>query len=391
MVPELKGKKVLLGVTGGIAIYKVCDLVRQLRKDSFEVKVIMSEFASRFVSPMTFHTLSGNHVYIDWSEDPLAHIHLARWADTFLIAPATVNTLSKIATGQADNLLTTTALAYDGPLLIAPAANHVMLSQRAVRRNIDSLLRDRRAVIIKPEEGLLACDEEGEGKLASVERIYDWILWSLMPKPLEGKKVLVTAGSTREYIDPVRYLSNDSSGRMGFSLARCARWLGAEVTVVAGTHSADPPPEVELIHVRTASEMLDKVLELYPDQDIVIMNAAVSDFRPKERSPQKIKKKDNLTVQLVRNPDILEVLGRNKKGQFLVGFALETENILENAKEKLRRKNLDMIVANPPESMGSEDYRGWIVTEDSQREVREATKTGAALEILKTVAKLTAL
>ncbi len=390
MVPELKGKKVLIGITGGIAVYKTCDLVRRLKKDGLEVKVLMTEFATRFVSPMTFEVLSGNPVFTDWSTDPLAHIHLARWADTFLIAPCTVNTLSKIATAQGDNLLTTTVLAYDGPLLIAPAANHVMLSQKAVRKNIDRLIRDRSAVVIKPEEGLLACDEEGEGKLPSVERLYDWIVWSLMPKPLEGKKVFVTAGSTREYLDPVRFISNDSSGEMGFALARTARWLGAEVTVVAGSFRADPPPEVDLIEVVSASQMLEKVMAFYPDQDIVIMNSAVADFRPADRSASKIKKEESLTIKLTRNPDILERLGREKKNQFLVGFALETENILENAREKMERKNLDMIVANPASIIGSRDYRGWIIFKDSEEEITAPSKLSAALEIMERITRLTA-
>ncbi|EDP75208.1 bifunctional phosphopantothenoylcysteine decarboxylase/phosphopantothenate--cysteine ligase CoaBC [Hydrogenivirga sp. 128-5-R1-1] len=383
----LEGRRVLLGVTGGIAVYKSAQLVRELKKEGAEVKVIMTPFARKFVGELTFETLSGNKVFSNWSDEPLAHINLARWAEVFLIAPCTVNTLSKLALGIGDNLLTTTALAYNGKLLIAPAANTVMYKNPAVQENLKKL-KDRGVIVIEPEWGVLACEEEGEGKLASEDRLLDWVCYALKDKPLKGKRVLITCGATREYIDPVRFISNDSSGEMGFSLARVARWLGAEVKVIAGFTTAKEPPEVYIERVKTAEDMLNAVLKEFENADVVIMNSAVADYRPKEFKDKKIKKKETLTLELVKTPDILEDLGRRKKGQFLVGFALETDNILQNAKEKLRRKNLDMIVANPSSAMGSENYKGWIIAENSEEEIPPTTKLKASQKILRKVAEM---
>ncbi len=383
----IEGKRVLIGITGGIAVYKIADLVRMLRREGAHVKIIMTPFATKFVGTITFETLSSSRVYTDWSEDPLAHINLARWAQTFLIAPCTVNTLSKLAMGEGDNLLTTTALAYDGPLIVAPAANTVMLSQKVVRRNLDLLVRDRSAVIVSPEYGVLACEEEGEGKLASPLRLFDHVVRSLYPKVLQGKRILITAGSTREYLDPVRYISNDSSGKMGFALARVARWLGADVKVVAGFTTAEEPPEVDIFRVQTCDEMMLKVLELLDWADAVIMNAAVSDYRPKTRSVQKIKKMGDITIDLERNPDILEEIGTKKKNQVVVGFSLESENLVENAKEKLRRKNLDLIVANPVEVMGSDHHRGFLVSGEGVEEFEFSDKIKSAEFILNRIAE----
>ncbi|NPA41412.1 MAG: bifunctional phosphopantothenoylcysteine decarboxylase/phosphopantothenate--cysteine ligase CoaBC [Aquificae bacterium] len=380
----LSGRKILVGVTGGIAVYKVAQLVRDLKKQGAQVKVLMTPFARKFVGELTFETLSGNKVFWDWNEDPLAHINLARWAEVFLIAPCTVNTLSKIALGIGDNLLTTTALAYSGTLLIAPAANTVMYKNPAIQENLKKL-KERGVVIIEPEWGVLACEEEGEGKLASVERLIDWIIWALYPKPLKGKKVLITCGGTREYIDPVRFISNDSSGEMGFSLARVARWLGAEVEVVAGFTTAQEPPEVRITRVKTTEEMRREVLKLFPEADIVIMNAAVADYRPSKTSPQKLKKREKLIVELEKTPDILEELGKIKKHQILIGFALESENLVENAREKMRRKNLDLVVANPVESMGSKNHSGYLITEKEVREFEFKTKLESAEFILSKV------
>ncbi len=347
----------------------------------------MTPFARGFVGELTFETLSGNKVFIDWSEEPLAHINLARWTEVFLIAPCTVNTLSKLALGIADNLLTTTALAYNGKLLIAPAANTVMYKNPAVQENLKKL-KERGVIVIEPEWGVLACEEEGEGKLASEERLLDWVCYALSDKPLKGKRVLLTCGATREYIDPVRFISNDSSGEMGFSLARVARWLGAEVKVIAGFTTAKEPPEVEIERVKTTEEMLKAVLREFESADVVIMNSAVADYKPKEVKERKIKKKETLTLELVKTPDILEELGRRKKSQLLVGFALETDSIIQNAREKLKRKNLDMIIANPVSAMGSENYQGWIITENSQEELPPTTKLKASEEILKRMAEM---
>ncbi len=381
----LEGVKVLLGVTSSIAAYKTLDLIREIKREGGQVKVVATPFALEFVGKLSFETLSGEKVFWDWREDPLAHINLARWADVFLIAPCTVNTLSKIALGIGDNLLTTTALAYKGPLLVAPAANTVMYKNEAIQENLNKL-KERGVVVIKPESGLLACEEEGEGKLASVDRLLDWIKWAVFPKKLEGKRVLITCGSTREYIDPVRYISNHSSGAMGFSLARVARWMGADVKVVAGFTTAKEPPEVSIRRVTTAQEMLEEVLKEKNACDILIMNAAVADYRPVSRKGTKIKKKDKLIIELEKNPDILEILGREKEDLFLVGFALETENLVENAKEKLRRKKLDLIIANPAETMGAENHRGFLITEDSVEEFSFPSKLESAQYILNFVA-----
>ncbi len=384
----LEGKKVLVGVTGGIAVYKVAYLIRELKRLGAQVKVLMTPFAQNFVGKMTFETLSGNKVYVNWEDEPLAHINLARWADLFLIAPCTVNTLSKLALGIGDNLLTTTALAYAGKLLIAPAANTVMYKNPAVEENIKKL-KDRGVEIVEPEWGILACEEEGEGKLAETYRLVDRVVRALYPKPLAGKRVLITCGATREYIDPVRFISNESSGEMGFSLARVCRWMGAKVKVVAGFTTASEPPEMDILRVKTAEEMREEVLKNFEHSDVVIMNSAVSDYKPKVFYPEKIKKKDRLILELEKNPDILEELGRKKKHQLLVGFALESENIVENAKEKLSRKNLDMIVANPVEVMGARHHRGYLITQDKVEEFRFDSKLISAQFVVEHVVKLT--
>lgn len=384
----LEGRKVLLGITGGIAAYKVAQLVRELRKAKAEVKVVMTPFAERFVGKLTLATLSGNKVYIDssWEEEPLAHINLARWAEVLLLAPCTVNTLSKLALGLGDNLLTTTVLAYNGTLLIAPAANTVMYKNAAVQENLKKL-KERGVIVIEPEWGVLACEEEGEGKLASEDRLIDWVIWSLYPKLLVGKRVLITCGSTREYIDPVRFISNDSSGEMGFSLARVARWLGAEVKVIAGHTTAKEPPEVEIDRVVSSEDMLKAVLREFEESDIVIMNAAVADYKPKEPKKEKIKKQSSLTLELEKTTDILAELGKRKKHQMLVGFALESENLLENAMEKLKRKNLDLIVANPVDVMGAVHHRGYLINPEGYKKFEFTTKLESAEFILKAISE----
>jgi phosphopantothenoylcysteine decarboxylase/phosphopantothenate--cysteine ligase len=377
---------VLIGTTGGIAVYKIAQLVRELRKEGFNIKLIMTPFSTKFITPLTFRTLSGNRVFSDteWETEPLAHIELARWADTFLIAPCTVNTLSKLACAIADNLLTTTALAYPEPILIAPAANTVMYKNRAVQENI-SRLKEKGHIIIEPEFGVLACEEVGEGKLASIDRLKDWILFSLEEKPLRGKRVLITCGATREYIDPVRFISNDASGELGFALARVSRWWGAQVKVVAGFTTAEEPPEVDIFRVKSVEDMYRTTKELFKWADILIMNAAVSDFIPERVSERKIKKKKELTLKLVKGVDILGELGKLKGDKFLVGFALETENLIENAKEKLSSKNLDMIVANPWTAIGSKKHEGWIITKKGIEPFEAESKLTSARRILKRV------
>ncbi len=379
--------KVLIGVTGGIASYKIPDLIRELKRQGFQVKVILTPFAEKFITKLTFDTISdGAYTDEDWEEKPLLHIELARWADVFLVAPATANTLGKIRNGIADNLLLTTILAYNKPLLIAPAMNTVMYKSPQVQENLKKL-KEWNHIIIEPEFGVLACEEVGEGKLASKERLVDWIHYALEPKDLKDINILITCGATREFIDPVRYISNLSSGEMGFSLARVARWKGAKVKLVAGHTTATEPPEIPITRVTTTEEMREEVLKHYDRANIVIMNAAVSDYRPAKTSPKKIKKQEKLTLELVKNPDILEELGKKKKHQFLVGFALESENLIQYGKEKLKRKNLDMLVANPTESMGSKSHRGYIITPDGVEEFSFPTKLESARFILEKIAE----
>lgn len=373
--------KVLLGVSSSIAIYKACELVRSLKKSGHEVRVVMSPFSERLIGRLCFEALSGNKAYAEWEDDPLLHINLPRWSDLFLIAPCSVNTLSKIALGIGDNLLTTCALSHKGTLMVAPAGNVEMYKNPAVQENLEKL-RKRGVIIVEPEEGKLLCEEEGQGRLAGEERILDWVEYSLRPKHLLGKKVLITCGATREYIDSVRFLSNSSSGRMGFSLARVFRWYGASVKVVAGFTTAEDPPEVELIRVVSSEDMYKKVMEMYHWADVIVMNAAVSDFTPEERFLGKIKKGERLTLNLKRTRDILTELGKRDK-KFLVGFALEEEkHLLKNAWDKLRSKNLDVLVANPVDVMESQSFRGFLLYKDSRQEELQASDKLQAAELI---------
>lgn len=378
--------KVLLGVSSSIAVYKACELVRELKKAGHEVRVVMTPFSERFVSKLTFHALSGNKVYSDWDDDPLAHINLPRWSDLFLIAPCSINTLSKIALGIGDNLLTSCVLAHRGPLLLAPAGNVEMYKNPTVQEHLQKL-KSRGVILIEPEEGRLVCEEEGQGKLASIERMLDWVEYALRPKPLEGVRVLITAGGTREFIDRVRYLSNLSSGLMGFSLARVFRWYGAQVKVIAGFTTAQEPPEVELIRVESALEMYEKVMELKDWAHIIVMNSAVADYRPAVSYKGKLKKGQKLTLELIKNPDILQELGKAKGDKVLVGFALEEEEkLLDYAKEKLQRKNLDLLIANPLSTMGSEGYRGVMLFKDgTSHELLSDSKLRACEEIVRAI------
>lgn len=383
--------KILLGVSSSIAIYKACELVRELIKSGHEVKVVMSPFSERFISRLTFEALSGNKAYVDWEDDPLLHINLPRWSDLFVIAPCSINTLSKIALGIGDNLLTTCALSHKGKLLLAPAGNVEMYKNPAVQENIKRL-RERGVILVEPEEGRLICQEEGQGRLASIQRLLDWIEYALRPKPLEGKRVLITAGATREFIDRVRFISNLSSGLMGFSLARVFRWYGAQVKVIAGFTTAEEPPEVEIVRVLSAKEMYEKVMDLKDWADIIVMNSAVADYRPLETYEGKLKKQERLTLELVKNPDILAELGRLKKDYVLIGFALEErQKLQENALKKLQDKNLDVIVANPLESMGSEQYEGVMLFKEGKVvDLKANSKLQASefmvKELIKTVA-----
>ena len=346
------GKNVVIGVTGGIAVYKVADIVSRLRKQCVNVNVIMTKSAQEFVQPLTFQALSQNYVVTDMFDEPktwdVEHISMAQKADIFLIAPATANVIGKIAGGIADDMLTTTVMATKAPVFIAPAMNTNMYENPIVQKNIETL-RSLGYLFIEPTSGRLACGDFGKGKMAEPEVIVRELLKLLSTgRDLEGKKVLVTAGPTREAIDPVRFITNHSSGKMGYAIAERAAARGAEVLLVSGPTNLPTPKGVRRLDIHTTNEMYRMVMENYEDADIIIKSAAVADYRPETVAENKIKKGDSdFAIQLTRNPDILKKLGEMKRvGQVLIGFAAETQDIIKNAKGKVDRKNLDFIVAN---------------------------------------------
>jgi phosphopantothenoylcysteine decarboxylase/phosphopantothenate--cysteine ligase len=346
----LKGKKIVLGVTGGIAAYKAAELVRELVRAEAEVYVVMTKSAQAFVTPLTFQTLSGNKVTTELfslvEESEIGHISLADRAEVLVIAPATANIIGKIASGIADDMLTTIVMATRAPVLLAPAMNVHMWENPICKENMQKL-RSRGYRLVDPEAGELACGYEGKGRLAEISVIVEEIRAVLSPQDLKGETILVTAGPTEEPIDPVRFISNRSSGKMGFSLARAARRRGAEVLLISGPTALPFPPNIKGILVRTAAEMREAVLANLEKSTMVIMAAAVSDYRPREKSTEKIKKSaENLVLSLEVNPDILSEAGKRKGKRYLVGFAAETEDLLQNAQRKLAKKNLDLIVAN---------------------------------------------
>lgn len=349
----LAGSSVLLGVTGGIACYKSAELVRELRALGADVTVVMTESATKFVAPLTFATLSGNPVlsrmFDGGNGSVISHIETTRKADAVIVAPATANMLGKMASGMADDLLSTMLVAARCPVLVAPSMNCRMFASPAVKRNIETLERDG-VIFIGPEEGPMACDEYGWGRMSEPETIVRELERVLSRRGvLKGRRVLVTAGPTVEDIDPVRFIGNRSTGKMGYSIAGAARDMGAEVTLVSGPTQITPPGGVELVWTRDAAGMLSAVSAAAAKADIIIMAAAVSDYAPEKFSTRKIKKtSDSMTLKLVRTPDIIAgVSGKKRKGQVVVGFAAETEELEKNAVKKLREKGLDLIAANP--------------------------------------------
>ena len=346
----LNGKEIVLGVTGGIAAYKAVELLRLLTKAGANVHVIMTRSAEEFVTPLTFQTLSMNPVSTSIfnliSEREIGHITRADRADLFIIAPATANLVGKLAGGIADDMLTTTVMATKAPVLIAPAMN-VNMYQNLLYQENEAKLKRHGYLFVEPAKGLLACGWEGEGKLQEPQVIFEEAVSALTPKDLKGEHLLVTAGPTREELDPVRYLSNYSSGKMGYAIARAARRRGAEVVLVTGPTCLDAPWGVDTVAVESAEEMREAVLARVDASTLIIKAAAVADFRPRLRSVEKIKKNGApVALDLVKNPDILGELGRIKGERVLVGFAAETESLLENAAKKLAEKNLDLVVAN---------------------------------------------
>ena len=393
-------KNILVGVTGGIAAFKSASIVSLLKKKGYYVKVVMTENATNIIGPLTLETLSKNRVYVDmWDKNPhyeVEHISLADWADIVLIAPATYNIIGKVANGIADDMLSTilSAVSLRKPVFFALAMNVNMYENPILNENIDKL-KTYGYRFIDTNEGLLACNYEAKGRMKEPEEIVDIIeRYNLASKidnfrdALKGKKLLITSGRTREDIDPIRYLSNKSSGKMGYSLAQAAVDLGAEVTLVSGPTNLNVPDGLkEFISVDSAIHMYEKVDEKFKDTDIFIACAAVADYRPKEYQDKKIKKSDlNLTIELVRNPDILFEMGKKKENQLLVGFAAETNNIIENALKKLEKKNLDMIVANNASTMGTDTNSIEIIRKDrSSTVINQKSKTELAYDILKEV------
>ena len=387
----LTGKTVVLGVTGGIAAYKMPNVARMLKKMHCNVHVIMTQNATNFITATTFETLTGNKCLIDTFdrnfEFSVEHVAIAKQADLVLIAPATANAIGKIAGGIADDMLTTTVMACTCKILIAPAMNHNMYHNSIVQENIEKLKRHGYE-IIDPVCGMLANGDTGDGKLPSEETLVSYVVRELAhEKDLHGKKVLVTAGPTQEAIDPVRYITNHSTGKMGYALAEAAMLRGAEVTLISGPTAIEPPMFVNVIPIISAQEMFEKVATNATETDIIIKAAAVADYRPKEVCDEKIKKSDHDTeIELERTTDILAYLGKNKGKTFLCGFSMETENMLENSRRKLDKKNLDMIVANNLKDKGAgfgvDTNLITIITRDRELQLELMSKQDAANCIL---------
>lgn len=388
----LANKKIVLGVTGGIAAYKAISLTSKLSQAGATVQVILTAGAQKFVTPLSFQAISRQPVYVDTFDEldsgKIQHIDLADWADLFIIAPATANIIGKYANGIADDMLSTTLLATTAPVYIAPAMNVDMYQHLAVQDNL-ALLAKRGVRFIDPNEGYLACGYTGKGRLAEPEEIVAYLQKVLSTKrPLTGKKLLVTAGPTQEQIDPVRYLTNYSSGKMGFSIAEIGAEMGAEVTLVAGPVNLPTPKGVNRIDVVSTDEMYQAVIKHYPNQDIVIKSAAVSDYRPASLANEKIKKQsEQMAIELERTQDILKTLGKQKTDQFLVGFAAETTNVENYGKQKLIDKNLDAIVINDVSKegigFGSDNNEVLIIINDgTEIKIDQTSKLAIASQLL---------
>ncbi|HKT74412.1 MAG TPA: bifunctional phosphopantothenoylcysteine decarboxylase/phosphopantothenate--cysteine ligase CoaBC [Steroidobacteraceae bacterium] len=391
----MQGKRILLGVTGGIAAYKSADLVRRLRERGAEVQVVMTAAAREFVTPLTFQAVSGRAARTDlWdtaAEAAMGHIELARWAQLVLVAPASADFLARVANGQADDLLTTLCLATESPIAVAPAMNRVMWANPATAANVATLQR-RGIQVFGPGEGSQACGENGEGRMLEPVEIADRAV-GLLAKggPLTGKRVLITAGPTRECIDPVRFISNRSSGKMGFAVAQAAREAGAEVTMVCGPVSLATPAGIRRIDVESAAQMLTAVLHEVEGADIFIATAAVADYRPGCPADQKIKKtSDTLDLSMERTPDVLATVAARPGRPFVVGFAAETESVEQHARAKLLKKNLDMIAANEvghDKVFDCEDNQLLVLWRNGRQELARASKLVVARELVALIAK----
>ena len=387
---SLRGKNVIVGITGGIAAYKSCELVRSLVRDEAEVRCVMTRNATRFITPLTLQTLSENKVASNLfdltSESEIGHIKIADEADVVVVAPASASFIGKIASGIADSLLATVILATKAPVIICPAMNSNMYSNSIVQENMEKLRRHG-FTIVEPGEGDLACGWTGRGRLAETDIIALEVQKAVTPQDYAGENILVSAGATREHIDPVRFISNPSTGKMGYSIAR-AGWLrGARATLVSGYSSLPDPHGVDVVRVTDCDEMYEKIHERFDSVDIVIKSAAVSDYSPCEKSEQKIKKsKKELSIPLKKTRDILKSLGEDKKNRILVGFAAETENLLDNSRKKLKEKNLDLVVANDVTAsqagFGEDTNVAWLVDRERVEELPLMSKFELANRIL---------
>ena len=395
----LKGKTVLLGITGSIAAYKIAYLASALHKLHADVHVLMTENATNFINPITFETLTGNKCLVDTFDRnfqfQVEHVSIAKKADVVMIAPASANVIGKLANGLADDMLTTTVMACRCQKILAPAMNTAMYENPVVQDNIRKL-QTYGYEVITPASGYLACGDTGAGKMPEPETLLEYILKeAAFQKDLAGKKLLVTAGPTQEAIDPVRCLTNHSSGKMGYAIAKMAMLRGAEVTLVSGPTAIEPPLFVKVVPVTSARDMFEAVTDLSDEQDIIIKAAAVADYRPKQVSEDKVKKKDDqASIELERTDDILKYLGQHKKqGQFLCGFSMETRDMLRNSRAKLEKKNLDMVAANNLKVEGA-GFQGdtnvlTLITQDEEVSLPLMSKEDAALKILDKILLLT--
>ncbi|MBQ7954867.1 MAG: bifunctional phosphopantothenoylcysteine decarboxylase/phosphopantothenate--cysteine ligase CoaBC [Lachnospiraceae bacterium] len=391
----LKGKHIVLAVTGSIAAYKIANLASMLKKLNANVTVMMTQNATNFINPITFETLTSNKCLIDTFDRnfqySVEHVSLAKSADVVMIAPASANVIGKIANGIADDMLTTTVMACKCKKIVAPAMNTNMYENPIVQDNIKKL-QHYGYEVITPDTGYLACGDVGAGKMPSEQVLLEYILREVAyEKDMVGKKVLVTAGPTRERLDPVRYITNHSTGKMGYAIAKHCMMRGAQVTLVTGKTDTPKPPFVKIVEIESARDMFEAVKEVYEEQDIIIKAAAVADYRPATVSSEKVKKKDgDLSIPLERTVDILQFLGDNRKeGQFLCGFSMETQNMLENSRAKLEKKHVDMIVANNLKQagagFGTDTNIVTLITKDDVKELPIMTKDEVAKQLIDTI------
>ncbi len=393
---SLNNKRIIIGVTGGIAAYKSAELVRRLQDRGASIRVVMTKAAQEFITPLTMQALSGNPVHLDLldteAEAAMGHIELARWADLILIAPASADFIARLSTGQGNDLLTTLCLATKAPIAFAPAMNQAMWHNQSTQKNLDTLI-ERNISQFGPAAGEQACGDIGLGRMLEVEQIIDKAEKLFQTGSLSGKKVVITAGPTREAIDPVRYISNHSSGKMGYALAMAAVDAGAETILISGPTNLADPDRVKVRHINTAEEMYQASLEEITGCDIFIASAAVADFRPQSFTDQKIKKTkdDTMSLELVKNPDIIASISAKSPELFTVGFAAETEDLIANARSKLARKNLDLVIANDVSDtnigFNSDDNAVILVWPDKQENIEQCSKTQLAKILIARIAK----